>query len=166
MKTLFLSLTFISLFFATSVSAQDFFISDDQDFAKPDDNGFYGEAFDTEADAMSWKQIDKNIRKHDGSEGNIRGTVAEICQAKGCWLSLESDGQTYMVKFKDYGFFLPRDISGKDVILHGTAYLEVTTVDELRHYAEDAGKSADEIAAITEPKEELKFMADGAVVLP
>jgi hypothetical protein len=166
MKSIFISLTFICLFFATSVNAQDYFISDDQEYAKPDDNGFYGEPFDVEAGDMSWKEIDKNIRKFEGSEGNIRGTVAEICQAKGCWLSLESDGQTYMVKFKDYGFFLPRDISGKEVVLHGTAYIETTTVDELRHYAEDAGKSADEISAITEPKKELKFMADGAVVLP
>jgi hypothetical protein len=70
-----------------------------------------------------------------------------------------------MVKFKDYGFFMPKDIAGRQVVLQGIAYREVTSVDELRHYAEDAGKSAEEIQKITAPKEELKFMAAGAVLL-
>ena len=70
-----------------------------------------------------------------------------------------------MVKFYDYGFFVPKDISGKEVIVEGKAFKEVTPFDELRHYAEDAGKSADEIAAITEPKAEWKFEATGVLVL-
>ena len=62
-----------------------------------------------------------------------------------------------MVKFKDYGFFMPKDISGKEVILNGKAYVNEVPVDEQRHYAEDAGKSEEEIAAITEPKKDLFF---------
>ena len=73
--------------------------------------------------------------------------------------------QTMMVKFKDYGFFMPKDISGREVVMNGKAYYQTTSVDELRHYAEDAGKSADEIAAITEPKRELRFLADGVQLL-
>jgi hypothetical protein len=34
-------------------------------------------------------------------------------------------------------------------------------VEALRHYAEDGGKTADEIAAITEPEIELVFEASG-----
>ena len=60
---------------------------------------------------------------------------------------------------------MPKDISGRKVVMQGIAYREVTSVDELRHYAEDAGKSAAEIALITKPKEELKFMASGVVLL-
>ncbi len=37
-------------------------------------------------------------------------------------------------------------------------------MDELRHYAQDKGASAEEIAAITMPKEELKFMAKGVIL--
>ena len=37
--------------------------------------------------------------------------------------------------------------------------------DELKHYAEDAGKSELEIAGITEAKEGLEFIATGVVIL-
>ncbi len=102
----------------------------------------------------------------DTLQTTLRGTVNEVCQAKGCWMTIAAGEDTeMMVKFKDYGFFMPKDISGEEVIMHGMAYYQITPVDELRHYAEDAGKSAEEIAAITEPKKELHFLADGVQLL-
>ncbi|MEN8899141.1 MAG: DUF4920 domain-containing protein, partial [Nonlabens sp.] len=61
-------------------------------------------------------------------------------------------------------FFLPKNGKGKEVILSGKAYKNITPVEELRHYAEDAGKSEEEIAAITEEEVTLSFIADGAMV--
>ena len=96
----------------------------------------------------------------------LQGTVNEVCQAKGCWMTIATgDDQEMMVKFKDYGFFMPKDISGREVVMNGIAYYQTTSVDELRHYAEDAGKSDDEIAQITQPKQELHFLADGVQLL-
>lgn len=98
----------------------------------------------------------------------VKGTVESVCQAKGCWMNLKSDdfpGKLVFVKFHDYGFFVPKDIAGMDVILEGNAYIEETSVDELKHYAEDEGKTAEEIAAITAPVEEMKFMATGVEVI-
>ena len=69
-----------------------------------------------------------------------------------------------MVKFKDYGFFMPKDIAGKEVIINGKAYVEEVSVDEQRHYAEDAGKTKEEIAKITEPKRTFSFEADGVLI--
>lgn len=98
----------------------------------------------------------------DTIQATLRGTVGEVCQKKGCWMTVAaSDEQEMMVRFKDYGFFMPFDLGGKEVIMNGIAYYEVTPVDELRHYAEDAGDTPEEIAMITEPKRELKFLADG-----
>lgn len=94
----------------------------------------------------------------------VKGKVNEVCQAKGCWMTIDGEDEV-MVKFKDYGFFMPMDISGREVVMHGKAYYQTTAVDELRHYAEDAGKSADEIALITEPKLELRFLASGVLLL-
>lgn len=98
----------------------------------------------------------------DTVQTTIRGTVGDVCQKKGCWMTVAAgDEQEMMVRFKDYGFFMPFDLGGSEVIMKGIAYYEVTPVDELRHYAEDAGDSPEEIAMITEPKRELKFLADG-----
>jgi hypothetical protein len=98
----------------------------------------------------------------------VTGMVKEVCQKKGCWMTLVSDqpGSPEMrVTFKDYAFFVPKDLSGKHVVVEGFAFVETTSVEVLRHYAEDAKKSAEEIAAITEPKREVSFEAAGVLIL-
>ncbi|NAS11197.1 DUF4920 domain-containing protein [Poritiphilus flavus] len=91
--------------------------------------------------------------------------VKEVCQVKGCWMKLElPDGAETMVKFKDYGFFVPTDIVGKEVVVNGNAFLEVVSVDDQKHYAQDAGKSEKEIAAITEEIRNYGFEADGVLL--
>ena len=69
------------------------------------------------------------------------------------------------VTFKDYAFFMPKDLTGKRVVVEGYAYVDETPVDVLRHYAEDAGKSKEEIEKITEPKREVAYEASGVVIL-
>ena len=107
----------------------------------------------------------KAMRIGDTINTKMIGKVDEVCQSKGCWMKINlEDGEQVMVKFKDYGFFMPKDIAGKEVVLNGMAYVNEVPVDELRHYAEDAGKSADEIAAITEPKKTFSFEANGVLL--
>lgn len=106
----------------------------------------------------------KNMKAGDTVPAKMKGKIVEVCSKKGCWMTLDMDGQNeVMVKFKDYGFFMPLDAKG-DVIVNGKAFVTETPVDELRHYAEDAGKSKEEIAAITEPKLEYRFEADGVLL--
>ena len=72
--------------------------------------------------------------------------------------------KTAFVKFKDYGFFVPMNAQKRNTIIEGKAFVEETSVTELKHYAEDEGKSQKEIAAITEPKTEYKFLAHGVLI--
>lgn len=107
----------------------------------------------------------KSMSVGDTIATKMTAKVIEVCQAKGCWMTLNlENGDEVMVKFKDYGFFMPKDISGKEVILNGKAYVNEVPVDEQRHYAEDAGKSAEEVAAIIEPKITYSFEADGVLI--
>ena len=117
--------------------------------------------------AMPFHKLVQKMSASDSLQTKVTGTVESVCQMKGCWMNIVSDktGEAMFVKFEDYGFFMPKNISGRQVVMEGTAFREVTPVDELRHYAEDEGKSAEEIAKITEPQEELKFMATGVVLL-
>lgn len=127
-----------------------------------------GEIFGAEedfSDALSLAELGQLLADTDTLKAvSVKGQVVEVCQAKGCWMTIAGDDEM-MVKFKDYGFFMPKDIAGREVIMSGEAYYAITPVEELQHYAEDAGKSAEEIAAITEPKKELKFMASGVLLL-
>ena len=74
------------------------------------------------------------------------------------------NGESMVVKFKDYGFFVPKNSSGSTAVLEGVAKVETQTVDWLKHKAEDAGKSQEEIDAITEPEVKVSFMADGVII--
>jgi hypothetical protein len=98
---------------------------------------------------------------------NLEGTVTTVCQQKGCWMKLTAtDGREVRVKFKDYDFFVPMDGAGRKVVMTGEGYIEETSVITLRHYAEDAGKSEEEVNAITEPAKEYIFVASGVAMFP
>lgn len=95
----------------------------------------------------------------------VQGKVSEVCQAKGCWMNIDKgDGSGMRVTFKDYAFFVPKDCGGKTAIFQGHAFMDTTEVEDLRHYAEDEGKSKEEIAKITEPLVELAFEAEGVII--
>ncbi len=101
----------------------------------------------------------------DTLQAKFTAVVKEVCQSKGCWMKVELDGgEEAMVRFKDYGFFMPKDISGKEVIINGSAFVEEMSVEDQKHYAEDGGKSEDEIAKITAPKKTFGFEADGVLL--
>ncbi len=101
-----------------------------------------------------------------GGESNVivEGTITDVCVKKGCWMRVEADGEELFVRFQDYGFFVPRNAAGHQVVMHGTSVASVTSVEELRHYASDAGKSEAEIAAITEPETRVTFFADSVYI--
>ncbi|SFZ93927.1 protein of unknown function [Flaviramulus basaltis] len=107
----------------------------------------------------------KTMNIGDSINSKMIAKVNNVCQAKGCWMTLNlEDGNEVMVKFKDYGFFVPKDIAGKEVVINGKAFVNEVSIDEQRHYAEDAGKSKEEIAQIIKPKKTYSFEADGVLV--
>ncbi len=106
-----------------------------------------------------------NLKKGDTVDAKFEATVNSVCKMKGCWMVLDFPGEDDpMVKFKDYGFFVPKDIEGKKVIVSGKAYLAETSVEDQKHFAEDAGKSEEEIAAITNVETSPAFLADGVLI--
>lgn len=107
----------------------------------------------------------KTMKAGDTINVKFASSIKEVCSKKGCWMKLPLNNETEtMVRFKDYGFFMPLDSKGREVVLNGKAFIKETSVKELQHYAEDAGKSKDEIAKITEPKVEFTFEADGVLM--
>lgn len=147
------NLLFISLFALASMGA----------FAQ-NSVSYYGKKI-TENGAIPATQLTTKMGNKDQMPVKVEGTVESVCKVKGCWMKVKTgEGQTMRVMFKDYAFFVPKDIVGKTVVVDGLAETSTTSVDELRHYAEDAGKSKEEIAKITEPEKALTFMADGVIV--
>lgn len=115
--------------------------------------------------AQSMAEHYRSMHVGDSIPSKMIAKVNEVCKAKGCWMTLDlENGEEVMVKFKDYAFFMPKDIDGKEVIINGKAYVEEVSVDEQKHYAEDKGATPEEIAAITAPKRTYSFEADGVLL--
>ena len=96
---------------------------------------------------------------------NLSGKIINVCPKKGCWMNLKVDEDTIFVKFKDYGFFVPKTgIESKLAFISGNIPKDTISVERLRHYAEDAGKSSDEIEKIVKPEFKLSFLADGVAI--
>ncbi len=129
----------------------------------------YGEDFKVKK-VTNFADLMDQMSANDTIHTILQAKVEGVCQVKGCWMNLVSSDKTQegeiFVKFKDYGFFMPLDLSGNEVLVNGKAYKEITSVDELKHYAEDEGQTAEEIALITEPVEEFKMLATGVKILP
>jgi len=107
----------------------------------------------------------KTLKTGDTINIKFRSKIKEVCSKKGCWMAMElPGGKESFVKFKDYAFFVPLNAAEQEAIVSGKACVSETSVAQLRHYAKDGGKSEDEIAKITEPKIEYKFMADGVLI--
>ena len=120
----------------------------------------------TDSGAQSLSAIDQGEIGSDSLSVVLKGEINEVCQAKGCWMTFESGNadESVFIRFRDYGFFVPKDAGGKEAVVKGKLFYNTTSVEELRHYAEDKGSSAEEIAAITEPKVELRMTADGVII--
>lgn len=108
----------------------------------------------------------EKLKAGDTLTAKFTTTVNSVCKMKGCWMTLDLPGKEEgaMVKFKDYQFFVPKDIEGREVVVEGIAFIEETSVEDQKHFAEDAGKSPGEIETITQKKRSPGFLAHGVLL--
>lgn len=124
----------------------------------------YGSSFQ-DNDALTVGEMYQQLTHGRSFQGKVRGEIVEVCTQKGCWMTLElPDGRHMRVTFKDYSFFVPKDSHGRQVVLSGEATYSITDVATLKHYAEDAGKSKEEVAAIVEDEKSINFVAEGVLI--
>jgi hypothetical protein len=124
----------------------------------------FGDSID-DKNIQDFAELKSKLAETGKVDGKIFGIITEVCQKKGCWISLAvSTGDTLHVTFRDYSFFLPKDGAGRSVVMEGTLTNDTLTVDMLRHYAEDAGKTKEEIDAISEPIIKTAFEASGVLI--
>ena len=131
--------------------------------AKPGE--FYGEKVSPDG-AVAISDAAAKLGETGAIQTKMKAKVLDVCSKKGCWIKLAvNDSTTAFVKMKDYAFFMPMAAIGKTVVIDGELKSKVVSVAELRHYAEDAKKTPEEIAAITKPQQELRVTASGITVV-
>jgi hypothetical protein len=141
--------------------------TDKEDVKTPATFQSLGDAI-TPENALSTEEVFaqlKVLKVGDRLPIKFTSTIKEVCTSKGCWMKLPlNETEETMVRFKDYGFFMPLDSEGKEVIVEGVAFVKQTSVEELQHYAKDAGKSTEEISKIIAPESTFAFEANGVLL--
>jgi hypothetical protein len=127
--------------------------------------GDYGNTEWKGADAISTSELVSQLSGNDSVFATVTGEIKAACQAKGCWMTMDAAGEDMIIKFKDYGFFVPMNSAGSNATMQGWAYIDTLSVAMQQEYARDAEKTEEEIAEITEPQVKLSFTANGVVIL-
>ncbi len=124
----------------------------------------HGDAI-TEDGAVSSANFLTQFEGKDSLNVKLTASITEVCSKKGCWMKLDlENGKSMRVTFKDYGFFVPLNAAGKLAVVEGIAKIDTTDVATLKHYAEDANATQEEIDAITEPEINYSFEAVGVII--
>ena len=129
-----------------------------QEISEENNLNYYGEK-------VSSKSLDDLSQIDEGSLMKVQGTILSSCPKKGCWMQVKVETDTLQVTFKDYGFFVPKKgLENKTVIIEGFAKRDTLSIQKLRHYAEDAGKSKADINQINNPEFKISFVANGVII--
>ncbi len=115
--------------------------------------------------AVAANELTNVMAEKTTADVKVKGTVTEVCKAEGCWIRMQTASGTMLIKMKDHSFTVPLALNGKTIVADGIAELKETSVEMLKHYAQDAGKSKAEIESITAPKKEIVLQAKGILVL-
>tara|TARA_B100000965_G_C19541886_1_gene735960 strand:+ start:65 stop:520 length:456 start_codon:yes stop_codon:yes gene_type:complete len=115
--------------------------------------GIFGDQNINEEGKINGQELLVALSENDSVQVKVEATINSICQKKGCWMYVDLNEETEMlVRFKDYGFFVPMDASGNTAVIEGMAKVDTLSVEWLKHLKEDANAPQEEIDAITEPK--------------
>lgn len=100
---------------------------------------------------------------HDGDTLVFEAPVLDVCPKKGCWMTFDTGEAEMRVTFQNYGFFVPRDIAGRKVRVQGVFQMTEISLEDARHYLEDAGRHED-AAALTGPQKGYAVVATGVLL--
>ena len=129
-----------------------------------DDLNYFGKKIDLKG--IEYYKLNKNkLLDNPNKNIKIEGKITSTCPEKGCWMKVNINKDTLLVRFKDYGFFVPKmGFEDKSVVVNGKISIDTLSINQLKHFAEDSGMTMAEISLITKPKITISFLADGVII--
>ena len=102
---------------------------------------FFGGTLPEAGNPISLGDLMNDNQKYLDHEVLVETRIAKVCQKKGCFFVAQEGPATVRVSFKDYGFFIPTDSGGKNVVLLGTFSRKSVSKEQAEHYAADLGET-------------------------
>ena len=116
-------------------------------------------------ETLSLTGITQNFDKYQDKTVTFDATVKKVCKSKGCWMTLQDGSTQVRTLFKDYGFFVPKEILDQKVRVSGKMSRKKVSAATLRHYLKDEGAKLAEIKKIKTGQWTFEFVADGVEIL-
>jgi hypothetical protein len=130
----------------------------------------FGEEVRPEGPAHAPADLDADPHAFHGQDVRVEGTVVEVCLQDGCWLALENPaGDPVRVdvrrdEFDRPEWTLPRDLGPRHAIIEGIAYADTLSGEQLRRYAQQAGRPEQDIDGIAEGRIAAHVVARGMLI--
>lgn len=124
-----------------------------------------GQSFGTEMKAQETHRfavVDATPANFFNKTVLVEATVKAVCQTKGCWMQVEDDGRTAMVRWETGcggKFAFPKDAAGKRVLIQGSFYPKTISEADAKHLEEEAG------GKLNVKREGYEFNASAVLVL-
>ncbi len=119
------------------------------DLRSESDAEFYGDQVEAN-EFLTADVVLNSAADLSGTDVAVQGVIREVCQKAGCWLLLESENDRLLrihVPRNDdgaYAYTLPKDISGREVLVEGRLFEKELSEAEQAHYSEEGNTQAQE----------------------
>jgi len=127
-----------------------------------DSKSHFGAKF-TDAKTVKLEDVLASVDSYAGKTVKVEGTIKDVCQQKGCWLVVTDGTRQMRVSFKDYGFFVPKDVKERKVVLEGTVSKKTITEGAAQHYASESADKVDP-ESIQGPQQVIAMVATGVEI--
>ena len=97
----------------------------------------FGIPLNTSLDTIELSELMSNTDGYKERPFLLKTKISKVCQKKGCFFIAQQDETVVRVSFKDYGFFIPSDSSGKTVMLTGQLHKKEISKAQATHFAQD-----------------------------
>lgn len=138
--------------------------SDEPAGIKMSDGMLYGKDYDASMNTITYGDLMGSTDANNNKVVLVKGTVAEVCQAMGCWMTM-TDGSIETRVTTGHEFFLPKDIAGKEAVVIGTFKVTEISESQARHYNEETKNPKVKTEDIVGPQKVYEIEAMGIKIL-
>jgi hypothetical protein len=103
----------------------------------------FGVKLDNSLPKLSMQNLVSDSPSYLAKPFQVEARIAKVCQKKGCFFIAQQDQHVLRVSFRDYGFFIPTDSSGKTVILAGELVQKEISPEQAAHFKADLKSETD-----------------------
>jgi hypothetical protein len=103
----------------------------------------FGVELDNSLPKFSMQNLTTDSPSYLAKPFQVEARIAKVCQKKGCFFIAQQDQHILRVSFRDYGFFIPTDSSGKTVLLAGELVQKEISPEQAAHFKADLNSETD-----------------------